>query len=626
MTKLDHALALAQQGYRVFPLRPNKKTPLLPGNWRTLATTNPEQIKRWWTENPDANIGRPTDGEVVIDVDPRNGGDVSIEALLLCEDFPKTARISTWSGGAHILYRQPPGAALRSSKNRLGDGLDIKANGGYVVAPGSIIDGKPYRYENGRDVAEAPEWLVSECQKTRERTEVAGKRLLEEDEYAVAYAERWLKHDAPDAELGNIDNTAFAVAARFYDFAVSLETCRDLLTQWSYEHANPPMEAHDIDRVARSAETSRDKAIGADHPLAPGFEAYEMGEKPSSKAPDAAPTLLETYADAAAKALSHSGDPLIEGVIDRGTFSAWYGPPKSGKTFIVLSLCLAIATGAPWAGRKTRKGAVIYVAAEGGRGIYKRLRALQMQHPDSQDAPLFVLRLPVDLLHGKRHVELIDQCCKDAAALAGLPVELVVIDTVARALSGGDENSPADMGALVKNLDDLRERTGAHLLAIHHTGKDKTRGMRGHSSLLGAVDTEIQILNRQITSPNQRDLEDDLRLGFALKPVRIGADPNGSPVTSCQVEIDAAVGFVEHDIGLTPMQRRVLESVDQELARTKRNPKEVFGWEFLASFPKLACKPTREAISLHLQVLTDSGWLEKPADNQYLRTCKSLQV
>src|SRR5436305_1689464 len=73
------------------------------------------------------------------------------------------------------------------------------------------------------------------------------------------------------------------------------------------------------------------------------------------------------------------------------------------------------------------------------------------------------------------------------------PLALVEIDTVSRALAGGDENSAADMGSLVRSLDSLRDRLGCHVSAIHHLGKDAARGPRGHSLLKAAVDTAIEV-------------------------------------------------------------------------------------------------------------------------------------
>lgn len=116
----------------------------------------------------------------------------------------------------------------------------------------------------------------------------------------------------------------------------------------------------------------------------------------------------------------------------------------------------------------------------------------------------------------------------------------MVVDTVSRALAGGDENDPAVMGALVRATDEIREATDAAVLAIHHSGKDTTRGARGHSLLRAAVDTEIEVTatgeERAATVTKQRDLASGQRIGFRLRVVDLGHDLAGEPVTSCIVE------------------------------------------------------------------------------------------
>jgi Bifunctional DNA primase/polymerase, N-terminal len=122
--KLDAALDLARQGFAVFPLVPNGKQPLLEGvNWRKIATTHEGQLRQWWAENPDANIGLLMDGFVAIDIDPRNGGDESWKQFLdlpelLGDELPETRKHTTWSGGSHIIYRQPPGANIGCSQGK----------------------------------------------------------------------------------------------------------------------------------------------------------------------------------------------------------------------------------------------------------------------------------------------------------------------------------------------------------------------------------------------------------------------------------------------------------------------------------------------------------------------------
>jgi hypothetical protein len=117
---------------------------------------------------------------------------------------------------------------------------------------------------------------------------------------------------------------------------------------------------------------------------------------------------------------------------------------------------------------------------------------------------------------------------------------LIIIDTLARAMGGGDENSGQDMGALIRNVDLIRERTGAHVMLIHHSGKDTSRGARGHSSLRAAADTEIELTRSgevvMAEAKKQRDVSVLGRFAYTLLPVTIGQDGDGDDVTSAVVE------------------------------------------------------------------------------------------
>ncbi|UWS79977.1 helicase RepA family protein [Phaeobacter sp. G2] len=127
----------------------------------------------------------------------------------------------------------------------------------------------------------------------------------------------------------------------------------------------------------------------------------------------------------------------------------------------------------------------------------------------------------------------------DAAALCmAMPVmaaSLVVVDTMARSMGGGDENSSRDVSQFVANIDAIRTQTGAHVLVIHHSGKNAEAGARGSSALRAAIDTEIAITDRQITCAKQRDMEFPNRLFFNLESVELGRDRDGEPVTSAVV-------------------------------------------------------------------------------------------
>ena len=138
LTKAEWALEHAKKGFYVFPLAPGLKIPLLDDNWIEIASVDPDQIKKWWDQDPDANIGIACgpSGLCVLDVDMKKGkdGQKSLEALEVefgC--LPKTLEAKTPSGGRHLIFKGKTG----NSYGRIGPGLDIKSEGGYIVAPGS---------------------------------------------------------------------------------------------------------------------------------------------------------------------------------------------------------------------------------------------------------------------------------------------------------------------------------------------------------------------------------------------------------------------------------------------------------------------------------------------------------
>jgi RecA-family ATPase len=171
--------------------------------------------------------------------------------------------------------------------------------------------------------------------------------------------------------------------------------------------------------------------------------------------------------------------PLIGGLLDAAAMSVVYGASGCGKTFLTLDLAAHVALDRIWRGRKLKQGTVLYIAAEGGLGIEERLTAFRVEHDiDVADVPLHIIAEPVDLCGSAADASLLIRRCE---ALA--PVALIVIDTLSRAMAGGNENSPDDMGKFVANCDRLRLAAKAHVLVIHHAGKDEGRGARGHSLL-----------------------------------------------------------------------------------------------------------------------------------------------
>lgn len=155
-------------GFAVFPCKPRDKTPLATHGCKS-ATVDPVRIRAWWERHPEANVAIATgdrSGIVVLDVDPRHGGDKSLTELQLkYGPLPDAPRVWTGGGGSHIYFAHP-GRAVRNSAGKIGSGLDIRGDGGYVVAPPSIhSSGEIYRWDPDLRIGQlalpqVPEWFL----------------------------------------------------------------------------------------------------------------------------------------------------------------------------------------------------------------------------------------------------------------------------------------------------------------------------------------------------------------------------------------------------------------------------------------------------------------------------------
>ena len=270
---------------------------------------------------------------------------------------------------------------------------------------------------------------------------------------------------------------------------------------------------------------------------------------------------------------------MVKGVLADGAMSVVYGPSNSGKTFFAMDIAFHVAAGVPeWFGRRVRQAAVLYLAAEGGRGAANRIVAMRQAHGVC-DVPLALRRAGMDLLHSQADLQTVaDLAAMVKAKAPGLPL-LIVIDTLSRIMAGGDENSAQDMTALIRNIDAIREITGAHVMLVHHTGKDTARGARGHSSLRAATDTEIEVANeegaRAAMVTKQRDYQGGETFAFSLKSVVLGIDQDGDEVTSCTVEHEDSDEFKAARTtkkGLGGNQKIIADTFDQMLGEGLGKP------------------------------------------------------
>ena len=173
---------------------------------------------------------------------------------------------------------------------------------------------------------------------------------------------------------------------------------------------------------------------------------------------------------------------LIKGVLPEGDYSVIWGPSGQGKSFVALDWAVAIALGVPWQGKyPTKKGPVIYIAAEGGRGMKKRARALAKKHGVTDIRGLYFLIEPLYVQEPGIVEAFLEELEKQ-----GMWPSLIIIDTLSRSFGGGEENSSADMGHFVEAITYIAKERLVTLLIVHHSNATGEKD-RGHSSLKGGA-------------------------------------------------------------------------------------------------------------------------------------------
>jgi len=239
---------------------------------------------------------------------------------------------------------------------------------------------------------------------------------------------------------------------------------------------------------------------------------------------------------------------LIESIIPKRSFVALFAPPASWKSFIALDLAEAIATGRDWMGYKIpKKGAVLFISGEGHGGMGARVKACKIQNNSPDGANMYVIRAQINIRSSQEDFNALVAAINELVAQIDEPLEIIILDTLMR-MSGGNfnENSSEDMGGFIAQTGKLQQLYNCALMVIHHSGKH-IKGLRGHSSLLGAVDTELEITrqdsvinsadpsvigNAILTVSKQKDGADSIVVGIEVVLVEIGISSLGFEITT----------------------------------------------------------------------------------------------
>lgn len=508
---------LIARGFYIFPAT-RFKTPMFAG-WQAASSNDPEKIKEWKAQYPGLRwwgIDCEKSKLCILDVDTGRkpeAQDSFLDLLLEHGDLPPTFRVRTKSGGYHYYF-----CGLTAGDTEFVFGIDIKSARGLVIAPGS----PGYTVEADLPIAPVPEWLATLAGQPKEKAERNHEILIELDkESSVRLAIQYLATAPPAVykELG--DRRTYHTACDVEDFGISTGKVFELMADYWNDRCEPPWTLEELKVKVDNAHTYRTKPIGCAHPEVV-FTVWE-----ESTLPGETRYKLLTRDDVA------KFPPLkwlVKGIIpDAGVFQV-YGPSTAGKSFLIFDMLTAIAEGREWFGHKTIPVPVLYVCLEGQGGLQMRQFAWEKHNGRNLPENFFMLTQSWSIITKKDIVDL-----AQVAPQGGM----IVVDTQNRAAPTINESASEGMGAVLEGAHILRTMIKGCVGLVAHTGKDITRGSRGHSSQLPFMDASMEV-NREGSLRSWRTIKvKDGREGecrnFLLDTVVLGVDEDGEDITSCVI-------------------------------------------------------------------------------------------
>ena len=551
-----------------------------------------ERIIGIWFEKkfPTATIGVPTGeslGAWVLDLDRHGDKDGHVWLAAMEQQhgpLPDTARARTANNGTHIFFAHEPDMRNRAE---IAPGADTRAEGGYILAPGSVMadgrryewidaDGKPYEPVGLPHFAPAPAWLL-DMLKAKPAPEYSAQPYSPPEGNHDKYVEAAIR-----GEMEALASTRAGRNQAINQAAFSLGTLvgAGVLSRADAEaqimaaaHANGYV-AKDGERAARqtmksgmdsgvksprrietreandntrpvdtrsliaNGKAKRPQDTEREHYVAAEQDA-PVQEQPSSPG---APTTAEprkkerfelTWFDQIEE--GKPKETIVKGVLGESEFTVLSGLPGTGKSVIVTDMACHIAANMPWHGRRVRTGLVIYIAAERKKLTERRMMAFRKHH-GVQDVPLLVVGGRLDLTKDLADANALVALIKEAELATGLSCVLVIIDTLTRTFGAGDQNTSKDMTRFVQSCDQVLADTKAHVLVIHHTAWAGER-MKGAIDLDGAVDATFLVKKSAggkyaLVCNGTNDGEEGDLLAFKMESVVLGLDEDGEPTTA----------------------------------------------------------------------------------------------
>lgn len=459
MTLVNEALGYAAQGWSVIPVQPGTKNPLVPWTEFHERRATEAEIRTWWQRSPRAGIGIVTgrvSGLVVVDIDKKHGLDIK---EVLAAD-PCNFIVETGTGGYHLYYRYPEGVG--SIENQVNNkGRDVRADGGFVVAPPTIhASGKPYQWVRGEQespLTAAPAFVRNGRHENGNGNGTAPKQGQD----------HWISETLKGVSAGGRNDAATRLAGYYVSRKMAPDVVLNLLLDWNQKNSPPLAEADlrvIVDSVQRTAER-RGRQI-------PGSSSGETFG-------------LLRLSEYMTKYGAEEIEWLIEDWMPHRTIAMAVAPPGSYKTWLELDLAVAVAMGVPFLGTFPvgRTGPVIIVQQEDFHGqMAERMGTIIESHSQMgavSNGDGFTFTPPPDppiYLHPDRRLRFRDNTVMQALEekIAAIKPVLVIIDPLYS--TGETDDYMASTVAEMFALKEMRDKYGCSFFFAHHTKKASAEG------------------------------------------------------------------------------------------------------------------------------------------------------
>lgn len=508
VSRLEQALSLAMQGYYLFPLEENRKVPEGGYNWKHRSTVDAESIKGWFKDrvmgyerNPNIAIDCGKSGLYVIDEDVKDGkhGDKTMAKLEKKYGLTPTLVAVTPTEGKHHIYKNT--ANLSNTAETLGPGVDTRGIGGYIVAPGSEIDGKKYRFANKRKVADLDDWVgevLADYKYTPNRDK--GKTVSEDDPANISKAIAWLEDVAEHAVEGaGGDHITYATAAKLRDMGCSEEMTLELLLDHWNEECSPPWDAEDLERKVQNAFSYGQKATGA----ASAEAEFDVKATPPKSAKVKEPRKAKGFSIDFKPEKIPAREWLFGDLALAKKVTVLVAPGGAGKSTFSLMMAVSKATGRNLLDiSPLERGAVwVYNNEDDEEEMQRRVAAIlenqaipleEMFDEDvngkDQKPLLFMNSGEEDRFRIARKVEGQIKPLDMKWAIQQIQennIKLMIVDPLV-STHPGNENDNNEMEVIADMYRTIAQVTGCAVILIHHTKKLQDATSEGHE---GNMDT-----------------------------------------------------------------------------------------------------------------------------------------